>query len=392
MAYFCMSAGLKHFFIPHEENNYHPHALHHGRVLFYGFLGIAVKMIVVVTALLLPVQAYVVPEVLVAQQERVIELTNEIRSREGVPLLEYTEPLAESSWNKALDMTELGYFEHINPHGKRLRDFLSEAGYSYSVAGENLAVGFSSPEAMVEAWVESPTHFANIIDPDFKDIGIGSSVGMYGENIAVYVAQHFGQPSNQLAVAFDSRERVRGIIENTEDTQIATQYYDFGTSYLSWKKEGEKIILQAFARIVGSASQVTVTTQGYGFELYDTREDGVWVGTITVSESLEDFFASVVPAEMVIKWEDGEVTNSSIEWQTIPAIPMGAIQKYELSKQVPAVLGTISPVSRGVLFGLIIFFSCALILKIVIQIRRQHYHVIASALTLIGFLTLLVIV
>ncbi len=392
MAYFCMSVGLKHFFIPHEENNYHPHALHHGRVLFYGFLGIAVKMIVVVTALLLPAQAYVVPEVLVAQQERVIELTNEIRLREGVALLEYAEPLAESSWNKAVDMTELGYFEHINPEGKRLRDFLKEVGYQYSVAGENLAVGFSSPEAMVEAWVESPTHFANLIDPDFKDIGIGSSVGMYGDNVAVYVAQHFGQPSDQLAIASDSRERVRGIIEATEGVDTVSPYYDFGASYVSWKKEGDKITLHAHTRTVGPVSQITVTAQGYGFELYDTHEDGVWEGTITVSESLEDFFASVVPAEIVIVWVDQEVTNSSIEWQTIPAIPMGSIQKYELSKQVPAVLGTISPASRGVLIGLIVFFSCALILKIFIQIRHQHYHVIASALTLIGFLTLLVIV
>ncbi|HRH23571.1 MAG TPA: CAP domain-containing protein [Candidatus Magasanikbacteria bacterium] len=387
-----MSAGLKHFFIPHEGNNYHPHALHHARIFFYGFFGVVVKMIVVLTALLLPAQAYVVPEVLVAQDERVIDLTNEIRAREGIPLLEYSERLAQSSLHKALDMTEQQYFEHVSPQGKRLRDFLKDVGYAYSIAGENLAVGFSSPESMVEAWVESPTHYANLIDPDFNDIGIGSSVGMYGNNIAVYVAQHFGHPSGQLAFASDSRERVRGISETNGDVIVAEPYYDFGSSQLSWKKEGEKLVLHAQARIVGSPSRVTISAQGYGFELYDTHEEGIWSGTITVSESLEDFFAAVVPAEIVINWEDGEVTNSSIEWQSIPVIPMGIIQKYELSKRIPAVLGTISPVSRGVLVGLIIFFSCALILKIFIQIRHQHYHVIASVLALIGFLTLLVIV
>ncbi len=385
-----MSTRLKHFFIPHEENNYHPHSLHHGRVFFYGFLGIVIKSIAVITALLLPAQAFVVPEVLVAQQERVIELTNQIRTREHVPLLQYHEALGQSSVHKAIDMTQQGYFEHINPQGKRLRDFLKEVGYSYSVAGENLAVGFSSPEAMVEAWVESPTHFANLIDPDFTDIGIGSSVGMYGDNLAVYVAQHFGHPSADMTHVYDSRERVRGVSEDASDTTEV--YYDFGSSSLSWATEGEQMIVRAHARIVGLAHRVVVFAQGYEFELYDSREDGVWTGMITLPESLSDFFASVIPAEISITWADGTVTHSSIEWQSIPVIPMGSLEKYEISKRAPAVLGALSPISRGILWGMIAFFSIALMLKIFIQIRHQRYHVIASALTLIGFLSLLLIV
>lgn len=389
-----MSVGLKHFFIPHQGNNFHPHALHHKRILFYGIFGIIVKMIAVVTALLLPTTAFVIPEVLVAQQEKVIELTNEVRAREGVLPVTYVEPLGKSSLYKAEDMAEKTYFEHVSPEGKKLRNFLKEVGYNYSVAGENLAVGFSSPEAMVNAWVESPTHFANLIDPDFKDIGVGSAVGMYGKNMAVYVAEHFGDPVPGVAdTPVDSRTRVRGIVvTSTLETEDISPYYDFGASYLSWKSGHNSIEIHAQARLVGPVTRATVVTQGYVFELYDTHEGNLWSGTLTVPVSLEEFFKVVLPPEITIVWADGEKTQSIIEWQYIPVVPMATLQKYEIARLVPQVLGNLSSVSRGVLYGLIVFFSLALFLKIIIQIRHQHYHVIASTFVLIGFLTLLVIV
>ncbi len=393
MAYFCMSTGLKHFFIPHEGNNYHPHALHHKRILFYGVFGITVKCIAVTVALLLPTQAFVIPEVLVAQQEKVIELTNEVRVREGVPPIVYSEPLAQSSLHKAVDMAEKSYFEHVSPEGKKLKNFLHEVNYYYSVAGENLAVGFSSPEAMVNAWVESPTHFSNLIDPDFRDIGVGSSVGMYGGNLAVYVAQHFGTPSSeQSSIAENNlRTRVQGITVGNEEGLVYNQYYDFGASYLTWKSEGESIEIQGNARIVGDVARATVVAQGYTFELYNTHENDMWSGIISVPQSPQHFFDVVVPPEITVVWGDGQVTQSVIEWQYIPIVPMDTFQKYETARLVPQVLGTLSPITRGVLYGLIVFFSVALVLKIVIQIRHQHYHVIASTLALIGFLTLLAV-
>ena len=388
-----MTSRLRDFFIPHENNNFHPHALHHKRILFYGVFGITIKTIAVSVAVLLPAQAFVIPEVLVKQQEKVIDLTNEVRVREGVSPITYVESLGQSSLHKATDMAEKVYFEHVSPEGKKLKNFLEDVGYRYSVAGENLAVGFSSPEAMVKAWVESPTHFSNLIDPDFKDIGVGSAVGMYGGNLAVYVAQHFGNPTEHVStIEADSRTRIRGIsVTNPEVTDQANQYYDFGVSNLNWKSENNSIQIHANARIVGNISRAAVTAQGYTFELFDTHEDNLWSGTLTVPESPEHFFEVVLPPEITITWSDGEITHSVIEWQYVPVVPMGTLQKYETAKLVPRVLGTLSPATRGVLYGLIIFFSLALILKIVVQVRHQHYHVIASTLALIVFLTLLVL-
>jgi len=386
-----MSSALKHFFIPHAENNYHPHALHHKRILFYGFLGIAVKTIAVITALLLPAQAFVIPEVLVFEQQKIIDLTNEVRSREGVQPLVYAEQLGRSSFHKAGDMARKNYFEHVNPDGKRLRDFLKDVGYSYTVAGENLAVGFSSPEAMVEAWVESPTHFANLIDSDFTDIGVGSAVGMYGTTPALYVAQHFGKPHTNTAVATaDPRERVRG--EMVAHSDESTPYYDVSGSHISWKNEHGSIELHAVAHIVGNANRVVVHAQGYDFELYDTHENNIWAGTVSVSESFDAFFKAVLSPEITITWSDAQVTHSTIAWEIIPVVSMSTSHKYELARFVPQVLGELSPASQGVLYGILAFFTCALFLKIFIQIRHQHYRVIASTLMLIGLISLLIFV
>lgn len=385
---------LKHFFIPHHENNYHPHILHHKRVLFYGFLGIVVKAVAVLTALLLPTQAFVIPEVLVAEQGRIIELTNEVRAREGKTPLSYAEKLGQSSLRKAEDMARNNYFEHTGPDGRRLRDFLRDAQYPYSVAGENLAVGFASPEDAVEAWVESPTHFANLIDADFVDIGVGGSVGMYGNASAIYLVQHFGKPKPEVVSGAHapSRERVRGVLVEESEPVSSGSYYDFGVSYLHWTSSEGVIELTARARIVGDVHRVTVRAQGYEFELSPTYEQNLWSGTLTVAKPYAEFFKAVLSPEIIISWSDGTSTESIIQWDTLPEVSLTNTHKYELTRMVPTVLGFLATGSQGILYGMITFFSLALAIKIFVEIRHQHYHVIASTLLLLTLLSLLVIV
>ncbi len=388
-------SSVKHFFIPHRENNFHPHILHHTRILFYGFLGIVIKVIAVTTALLLPAQAFVIPEVMIAEQGRIVELTNEVRAREGVPPLSYAEKLARSSLQKAEDMARNNYFEHRTPDGRGLRDFLREAGYVYSVAGENLAVGFTSPERVVEAWVESPTHFANLIDRDFVDIGVGGSVGMYGGASALYVAQHFGSPKqgSEVESSLSSRVRVRGEeIADTNTESASDSYYDFGASYVRWVRGEEMIELTASTRMVGAVDRVVVRVQGYDFELQDTGDGGRWEGSLTVFRPYAEFFKAVLSPEIMIVWSDGTETSSLIQWDVLPQVSLTSAHKYELTRMVPTILGSFSATSQGILYAMIAFFSLTLVLKIFVEIRHQHYHVIASTMLLLTLLSLLAIV
>ncbi|MBT3369059.1 MAG: hypothetical protein HN416_18090, partial [Nitrospina sp.] len=90
------------------------------------------------------------------------------------------------------------YFSHISPENKNVASFLREVGYDYKVAGENLAMGFTTAEEVVQAWKDSPTHYANIIDGEFNDFGIGIETGKYNKIPTVYVAAHFGLQKKPL--------------------------------------------------------------------------------------------------------------------------------------------------------------------------------------------------
>ncbi len=86
-----MRKTFKKYFIPHEENNYHPHILHTKRALFYSAVFVSMKAIVISFAILLPFQVFVMPDVLEVQQQEIVSLTNKIRAQKGLePLQPFT--------------------------------------------------------------------------------------------------------------------------------------------------------------------------------------------------------------------------------------------------------------------------------------------------------------
>jgi uncharacterized protein YkwD len=118
-----------------------------------------------------------------ALERQVLDLVNQQRSQgadcdsEGV--FEPTEPLAQNDLldcvarAHALDMHQRDYFDHTNPDGEQPWDRMEDAGYQYAQAGENIASGSSTADAVMEQWMTSPEHCANIMSPGFVHIGIG---------------------------------------------------------------------------------------------------------------------------------------------------------------------------------------------------------------------------
>lgn len=91
------------------------------------------------------------------------------------------------------DMEELGYWAHISPDGRSPFLWLARRGYPLRTAGENLATGFETAEVLVDAWMESRGHRANILSPEYDNVGIaiidGSSTGRSsGRSIVVLFA------------------------------------------------------------------------------------------------------------------------------------------------------------------------------------------------------------
>lgn len=106
-------------------------------------------------------------------EQQVISLVNKERQKAGLKPLKENWELSRVARFKSQDMHDKGYFDHNSPtYGspfKMIKDF----GISYNYAGENIAYGQRTPEEVMKAWMNSSGHRANILSPNFTQIGVG---------------------------------------------------------------------------------------------------------------------------------------------------------------------------------------------------------------------------
>lgn len=108
-----------------------------------------------------------------AFEQKVVELTNQERAKQGLPALKLDTELSKVARTKSLDMQNKGYFSHTSPTYGSPFDMMKQFGISYRSAGENIAMGQQSPEAVVNAWMNSEGHRANILNSSYTHIGVG---------------------------------------------------------------------------------------------------------------------------------------------------------------------------------------------------------------------------
>ena len=143
-----------------------------------------------------PLTAYKNIDSAVLLPSKIISETNLQRQQNGnlLPLKE-NKNLNDTAFAKANDILLKQYFEHISPAGVGPGDLAQKYGYDYIVEGENLILGnFSSEEEVVQDWMNSPGHRANILNVRYTEIGVAIIKGIYkGETVWVGV-QEFGLP------------------------------------------------------------------------------------------------------------------------------------------------------------------------------------------------------
>lgn len=113
-----------------------------------------------------------VPGVLAYEQE-VVRLVNAERASYGLPALSIRADLCQYARVKSQDMHDSGYFSHTSPNYGSPFDMMKSFGITYSHAGENIAMGYSTPEAVVSAWMNSEGHRANILSASYTELGVG---------------------------------------------------------------------------------------------------------------------------------------------------------------------------------------------------------------------------
>ena len=106
-------------------------------------------------------------------EQEVIRLVNEIRTENGLKTLTYDWELSRVARYKSQDMKDNSYFSHTSPTYGTPFQMIKNFGISYRSAGENIAKGYAAPQTVVNAWMNSSGHRANILNAFYTHIGVG---------------------------------------------------------------------------------------------------------------------------------------------------------------------------------------------------------------------------
>ena len=127
-------------------------------------------------ALIYPGDVLTIPttsDAVLAYEAEVVRLVNEQRAKHGLGPLTQNWQLSRVARYKSQDMSENWYFSHTSPTYGSPFQMIKSFGISYRTAGENIARGYTTPQAVVEAWMNSAGHRANILNASFTEIGVG---------------------------------------------------------------------------------------------------------------------------------------------------------------------------------------------------------------------------
>jgi uncharacterized YkwD family protein len=126
-----------------------------------------------------------------ALEKEVVTLVNAERAKAGLPALKANAELSNVARLKSQDMIDKNYFSHTSPTYGSPFDMMKKFGIKYSAAGENIASGYPTAKAVVDGWMNSPGHRANILSKSFTEIGVGLAKSSNGTS---YWTQMFINP------------------------------------------------------------------------------------------------------------------------------------------------------------------------------------------------------
>jgi uncharacterized protein YkwD len=137
---------------------------------------------------------------------KVIAITDQQRAANGkLPALKENTVLDAAALSKANDMFTNQYFEHVSPSGVAPGQLIERFGYLYIEAGENLILGnFASEQEVVQDWMNSPGHRANILNKNYTEIGVAVVKGTYQGKTVWIGVQEFGRPMSDCPQPSDS--------------------------------------------------------------------------------------------------------------------------------------------------------------------------------------------
>ncbi|MDL2341988.1 MAG: CAP domain-containing protein [Patescibacteria group bacterium] len=169
------------------------------RRVLYAFLSIAFLASFLLGSPALTATAATIPD---ASSSTMLQATNLQREQNGLGDLYFNYRLTSAAQAKAADMAANDYWAHVSPSGVQPWDFISQSGYNYHGAGENLAYGYSTLSEVITGWMNSPEHRANMLG-NYVDVGFGfyTATNYQGSGPQTIVVAEFGLPTDAPAPA-----------------------------------------------------------------------------------------------------------------------------------------------------------------------------------------------
>lgn len=133
--------------------------------------------------------------------DAILARSNQARVAAGETPLRASQALTAAATQKAKDMLANQYWAHTSPQGVQPWYWFEQAGYRYTVAGENLAKNFASSDGVVQAWLASPSHRENLMSKRFTDIGIAVATGTLQDKPTTIVVAFYAAPATAVAAA-----------------------------------------------------------------------------------------------------------------------------------------------------------------------------------------------
>lgn len=352
-----MRKHLKDYFIPHHGNEFKPHSLQKAAMTGMVALVLLSFTLANVQSFLWIASDWMVSSVLPAV---IVDLTNEERSTDALGKLRRNNTLDVAAQMKAQHMADREYFAHFSPNGVSPWHWFAEANYNFVHAGENLAIHFTDSDEVVEAWMDSPAHRANILNGNYTEIGIGTAEGEFEGFKTIYVVQLFGTPAAAPAVA-GSAVAVAQAAEIDPVPAVIEQV--------------------AEPEVVAVAEPVVAP-----------EETEVLAEAVEITENIEIIEAEPVPVakeivQVVIESEEDPSLVSTFISTSTGAIP-ASIDPTEIqhSDSPLRFLGVLTQPQFILLLAYIVIGSVVLIslvLSIAIEIRKQHPIQIAYSVALL---------
>lgn len=363
---------FKDYFIPHDGNNHKPKILHQKSLAVIVILLLIVKISVTgYLYFLYPNQAKMSAEI----TGKLLELTNQDRIANGMNALTLNSTLSASAMAKADDMAIKDYFAHHSPEGIKPWDWINRDEYAYLLVGENLAINFTSAEAVHKALMDSESHKKNILNERYQDVGLAVISGELNGKVTNILVELFSVRKAPSVAVNTNMEDTAGttekdaIVETSEETRVLAEENTETSPQIitpERKPEPKKLV------------EATI------------QEEPKFIPPVDDFKNMQDEAEFTEPK--VINSDDWEVyldpeveliaqTSPNPELETNPNTEVSYYKPMN-TKKIGFATKVVS-VSRYIYLGALILITLALIINIIIRISIQHRSVIIQTVVVI---------